>query len=385
MNTNFDDIAPYTDEEALEAIARLANHRYTGLVSKYIFPDKPYNYLKNLLKEVKSVDEFQEIVMGQAVGWVLDNTTEGFTYEGIENVKQFGDRKFLVMSNHRDIVLDPALTQYVFLHNQIPLTQIAVGDNLLASKTVEYILRSNRMIKVIRGISARELYLSSQILSKYIRDAVTSGSSSVWIAQRQGRTKNGVDITEQGLLKMFDMSGTKSFKENFMELNIVPFSISYEYEPCDVRKAREILISRTEKYVKKKNEDMHSIMMGIRQKKGHIHLCIGRPLTEEEIEAASLCDKNDRYSGIRHAVDRRVIEGYRLWKTNYMAYDLLYGTERFKDQYTAEDVEKFQAYTEHRLNKVEKALDRDELRKIFYGIYANPIVSKDNFQQGIWK
>ena len=385
MNTNFDDIAPYTDEEALEAIARLANHRYTGLVSKYIFPDKPYNYLKNLLKEVKSVDEFQEIVMGQAVGWVLDNTTEGFTYEGIENVKQFGDRKFLVMSNHRDIVLDPALTQYVFLHNQIPLTQIAVGDNLLASKTVEYILRSNRMIKVIRGISARELYLSSQILSKYIRDAVTSGSSSVWIAQRQGRTKNGVDITEQGLLKMFDMSGTKSFKENFMELNIVPFSISYEYEPCDVRKAREILISRTEKYVKKKNEDMHSIMMGIRQKKGHIHLCIGRPLTEEEIEAASLCDKNDRYSGIRHAVDRRVIEGYRLWKTNYMAYDLLYGTERFKGQYTTEDVEKFQAYTEHRLNKVEKALDRDELRKIFYGIYANPIVSKDNFQQGIWK
>ena len=385
MNTNFDDIAPYTDEEALEAIARLANHRYTGLVSKYIFPDKPYNYLKNLLKEVKSVDEFQEIVMGQAVGWVLDNTTEGFTYEGIENVKQFGDRKFLVMSNHRDIVLDPALTQYVFLHNQIPLTQIAVGDNLLASKTVEYILRSNRMIKVIRGISARELYLSSQILSKYIRDAVTSGSSSVWIAQRQGRTKNGVDITEQGLLKMFDMSGTKSFKENFMELNIVPFSISYEYEPCDVRKAREILISRTEKYVKKKNEDMHSIMMGIRQKKGHIHLCIGKPLTDEEIEAASLCDKNDRYSGIRHAVDRRVIEGYRLWKTNYMAYDLLYGTERFKDQYTSEDVEKFQAYTEHRLNKVEKALDRDELRKIFYGIYANPIVSKDNFQQGIWK
>lgn len=384
-NKEFDGIAPYTDEEALEAIAKLSNNRYIGLISKYIFPDKPYSYLRDTLRQVRSVDEFQQIVMGQAVNWVIDNSTEGFTYEGIENIKALGDVKFLVMSNHRDIVLDPALTQYVFLQNDIPMTEIAVGDNLLSSKTVEYILRSNRMIKVIRGISARELYLSSQILSKYIRQTITSGKSSVWIAQRQGRTKNGVDITEQGLLKMFDMSGEKGFKENFMELNIVPFSISYEYEPCDVRKAREILISRTEKYVKKKNEDMHSIIMGIRQKKGHVHLCIGKPLTEAEIEAASLCDKNDRYSGIRHAVDRRVIEGYKLWKTNYICYDMVNNTDKYADKYTSEDVEKFVAYMEHRLNKVERSLDRAELKDIFLRIYANPIISKENFEQGIWK
>lgn len=381
----FDGIAPYTDEEALEAIAKLSSNKYIGLISKYIFPDKPYSYLRDTLRQVRSVDEFQQIVMGQAVNWVIDNSTEGFTYEGIENVQALGDKKFLVMSNHRDIVLDPALTQYVFLHSGIPMTEIAVGDNLLSSKVVEYILRSNRMIKVIRGISARELYLSSQILSKYIRQTITSGKSSVWIAQRQGRTKNGIDITEQGLLKMFDMSGEKGFKENFMELNIVPFSISYEYEPCDVRKAREILISRTEKYVKKKNEDMHSIIMGIRQKKGHVHLCIGKPLTEAEIEAASLCDKNDRYSGIRHAVDRRVIEGYKLWKTNYICYDMVTGTDKYSDKYTREDVEKFVAYMEHRLNKVERSLNREDLKDIFLHIYANPVISKENFEQGIWK
>lgn len=381
----FDGIAPYTDEEALEAIAKLSCNKYIGLISKYIFPDKPYSYLRDTLRQVRSVDEFQQIVMGQAVNWVIDNSTEGFTYEGIENVQALGDKKFLVMSNHRDIVLDPALTQYVFLHSGIPMTEIAVGDNLLSSKVVEYILRSNRMIKVIRGISARELYLSSQILSKYIRQTITSGKSSVWIAQRQGRTKNGIDITEQGLLKMFDMSGEKGFKENFMELNIVPFSISYEYEPCDVRKAREILISRTEKYVKKKNEDMHSIIMGIRQKKGHVHLCIGKPLTEAEIEAASLCDKNDRYSGIRHAVDRRVIEGYKLWKTNYICYDMVTGTDKYSDKYTREDVEKFVAYMEHRLNKVERSLNREDLKDIFLHIYANPVISKENFEQGIWK
>ena len=152
------------------------------------------------------------------------------------------------------------------------------------------------MIKVIRGISARELYLSSKTLSKYIRLTITSGTSSVWIAQREGRTKDGWDTTEQGLLKMFDMSGEKSFEENFRELNIIPMSISYEYEPCDARKARELYIKQTEgKYVKKPREDMHSILTGIGQRKGHIHLNIGKALTDEEIARAAACRPSGTY------------------------------------------------------------------------------------------
>jgi hypothetical protein len=285
-----------------------------------------------------------------------------------------------MMSNHRDIILDPAITQYVSHKNGIPMSEICVGDNLLSEKVVEKLLRSNRMIKVIRGISARELYLSSQLLSKYIRQTITSGKSSVWIAQRQGRTKDGIDITEQGLLKMFDMSGTGTFVENFEELNIVPLSISYEYEPCDFRKAREILISRSQKYVKGPKEDMHSIMTGIRQQKGNVHLNIGVPLTHEEIEAASHCDKNDRYQMIRHAVDIRVVEGYHLWKTNYVAYDIVNGTTKYSDHYGPEDVESFKAYTEHKLRRTERGLDRDEIRKIFLGIYANPVATKEKFK-----
>ena len=382
QENEFDSICPYNDEEAVKALNKVANHPAVLVISEYLFPDEKPTYLRNALKQVRSIDDFQEAVMNKAVQWCIDNTIRNFSYDGISYIKGLKG-KFLAMSNHRDIILDPAITQMVFLKNGIPLTEICVGDNLIKdSKTVEYLLRSNRMIRVIRGISARELYLSSQMLSRYIRQAITTGKASIWLAQRQGRTKDGIDTTEQGLLKMLDMSGTGSFQENFSELNIVPLSISYEYEPCDIRKAREILISRTRKYVKTHNEDMHSIVMGIRQEKGNVHLNFGLPLTVEEIEYASRCDKNDRYQYIRHAVDKRVIAGYRLWKTNYIAYDMVNHTYKYTDLYKPEDVESFTEYTEHQLDKVEKKLSRDELRDIFLRIYANPVSSKEKLAVG---
>ena len=380
--SEFESICPYNDEEAVAALNKVANHPAVLAISEYLFPDQPVTYLRNALKSVRSIDEFQEVVMNNAVTWCIDHTVHNFSYDGISYIKGIRG-KFLAMSNHRDIILDPAITQLVFYRNGIPMTEICVGDNLIKqSKTVEYLLRSNRMIKVIRGISARDLYLSSQMLSRYIRQTITSGKASIWLAQRQGRTKDGIDTTEQGLLKMLDMSGEKSFQENFMELNIVPLSISYEYEPCDIRKAREILISRTRKYVKSHHEDMHSIVMGIRQKKGNVHLNFGLPLTYDEIEVASKCDKNDRYQAIRHAVDKRVIAGYHLWKTNYIAYDLVGRGNKYSDLYGPEDVESFKAYMEHRLDKVEKRLDRDELRNIFLHIYSNPVLSKERLASG---
>jgi len=373
----FNDIAPFNDEEASAALARVANHPNVPWISKFLFPDKPETLLRDILRNIHSVDQFQDVVMSQAIEWVIANTVRNFSYDGVSKVLDTS-KKYLFVSNHRDIILDPAFMQIVLHRNQLPYTQIAVGDNLLKHKTVELLIRSNRMIKVIRGISARELYLSSQLLSKYIRETITSGQSSVWIAQRQGRTKDGIDITEQGLLKMFDMSGTKDFVQNFMELNLVPLSISYEYEPCDILKARELLISQSQKYVKGEFEDLQSIMQGIRQPKGNVHINIGDPLTEEEIREASYCDKNDRYQLIRHAVDRRVISGYQLWKTNYMAYDIVNGNGKYAAEYTPEELEAFKAYLEVQLGSVEPQLDRAALRDILLHIYSNPVVSKEN-------
>lgn len=373
----FTDISPYTDAEAVVALGKLADHPAVVEVSKAIFPDKEPEFLRKILKSVKSIDEFQILVMNKAVEWVLSTTAHNFSYDGIGNLKKING-KFLAMSNHRDIILDPAITQVVLYRNAIPMTEIAVGSNLLTNKYIEYLIRSNRMIKVIRGINARQLYLSSQVLSKYIRECITSGRSSIWIAQREGRAKDGIDTTEQGLLKMLDMSGTADFTTNFEELNIVPLSISYEYEPCDILKARERLISRTQKYVKGSREDLISIMTGIEQQKGNIHLNIGSPLTHDEIEAASCCNKNDCYQAIRHAVDVRIIEGYKLWKTNYIGYDMVNHTFKYRDKYTPEDVAQFTDYVEHQLDKVEKSLCRADLRDIFLRIYANPVVSLEN-------
>jgi len=373
--SEFESISPYTDEEAVIALGKLADHPLLSEFSTKFFPDQSPDFLKTILKNVKSIDEFQVLVMSKFVEWVLERTVHNFSYDGISNIDP--QKRFLALSNHRDIIFDPAITQLVLFRNGIPLTEIAVGDNLVSSQTIEYLLRSNRMIKVVRGITARELYLSSQMLSKYIRLNITEQRSSIWLAQRQGRTKNGYDVTEQGLLKMLDMSGSSDFQKNFEELNIIPMSISYEYEPCDILKARELVISRKQKYVKAEGEDLNSILVGIQQPKGNVHLNIGLPLTSEEIAEAALCDKNDRYQLIRHAVDKRVIEGYRLWKTNYIAYDLVNQSYKYSHLYEPADVEQFVTYMQHQLDTVEPEINRADLRRIFLEIYSNPVVSKE--------
>ncbi len=373
--SEFESISPYSDAEAAEALNQLADHALLSEACKYFFPDQSPDFLKNLLKSIKTIDEFQILVMSKFVEWALEHTARNFSYDGISNIDK--DKKFLALSNHRDIILDPAITQLVLYRNGIPMTEIAVGDNLITSKTIERLIRSNRMIKVMRGISARELYLSSQLLSRYIRLNITEQRSSIWLAQRQGRTKNGYDITEQGLLKMLDMSGKSDFLQNFKELNIIPMSISYEYEPCDIPKARELVISKKRKYVKAEGEDLNSIMVGITQQKGNIHLNIGKPLTEDEIAEAAKCDKNDRYQLIRHAVDLRVIEGYKLWKNNYVAFDIVNNSFKYSHLYDPCDVEKFVTYMEHQMETVEKDINKEDLRRIFLDIYANPVVTKE--------
>ena len=373
--TEFESISPYTDAEAAEALSKLAEFPLLSHVSQQFFPEESPEFLKNILKQIKTIDEFQVLVMQKFVRWVIEHTARNFSYDGISNIDP--QKKFLALSNHRDIILDPAITQLVLYRNGIPMTEIAVGDNLITNQTIEWLIRSNRMIKVVRGISARELYLSSQLLSKYIRLNITEQRSSIWLAQRQGRTKNGYDITEQGLLKMLDMSGKADFKTNFEELNIIPMSISYEIEPCDVLKARELVISRKRKYVKAEGEDFKSIVTGIMQQKGDIHLNIGKPLTSEEIEQASLCDKNDRYQLIRHAVDLRVIDGYKLFKNNYIAYDIANHSFKYSHMYEKADLEQFVTYMEHQLDTVEPEVNREDLRRIFIDIYANPVVTKE--------
>lgn len=375
----FADICPYTDEQARAAIAKLAEAPFIEPLSKTVFPDRDPSFLKSVLLQMQTVDQFQQTVILGCINWVIKTSVKEFTFDGVENLKKI-DGRYLSLSNHRDIVVDPAFIQYVMHINGLETSQLCAGDNLLINPYVDLLIRSNKMIKVIRGVSARELYQSSMLLSRYIRKTVTSGESSVWIAHREGRAKNGIDTTEQGILKMFDMSGSGDFARDFKELRLLPLSISYEYEPCDILKARELYLRKVqEKYVKGPDEDFNSIMTGIRQWKGNVHLSICEPVTDAEIDAAAALTKNERYQSLKHAIDRRIILGYKLWKNNYIAYDIVNGGSKYASRYDAEEKAAFESYIEKQLSTVEPELPRDEIRDILLKIYSNPVQSREEF------
>lgn len=259
----FNDIRPYKDDEIQAAMHRIAESPHISNIASYLYPGIDVNMFKQLLMSCSTVDDFQKKVMRNVVQKIVSGTMKNLTHSGTENFKE--GRRYLLISNHRDIVLDSAVIQFLLNENGVPTTESAVGDNLITSPFIEDVIRSNKMIKVIRSTSPRELYMVSKTLSEYIRTNISQSNSSVWIAQRNGRTKDGLDMTEQGLLKMFDMSGKGDFANDFAELNIMPTSISYEYEPCDILKAVELFIKKRQKYIKGKDEDLNSIITGIMQ------------------------------------------------------------------------------------------------------------------------
>ena len=375
--TKFDDIRPYNDSEVHPALERIVANPLFSNVAQYLFPGQDENMFRQLLLSCNSKEDFQVKVMSQIVAKILQGTAKELTFSGLEHFK--GGKKHLIVSNHRDIVLDSAIIQLILHQHGVETTEIAVGDNLITSSFIEDITRSNKMIKVIRSSNPREVYTTSKVLSEYIRYNVASQKSSVWIAQRNGRTKDGIDITEQGLLKMFDMSGSGDFVKDFAELSILPTSISYEFEPCDIQKAVEMYVSRRQKYVKAEGEDLKSILTGIMQPKGNIHIAFNEPVSLEEIQEASQLDKNEKFKAICTAMDRRIVAEYKLWGNNYIAYDMLNATNEYASMYTAEQKAAFEGYMAAQLASVKLPdIDMVELKEIFLSIYANPVVGKKN-------
>jgi len=272
-------------------------------------------------------------------------------------------------------MLDSAILQAILFETGLSTSEMAVGDNLITDPLLEDIARVNKMIKVVRNTNPREIYASSVLLSEFIRKRVSNEESSVWIAQRNGRTKDGFDLTEQGLLKMLDMSGNGNFTKDFSELSIVPVSVSYEYEPCDILKARELYISKRQKYIKSEGEDLNSILTGIMQYKGGIHFNFCKLISEEEIQGCSLMEKNERFKSLGEIMDRKILSTFHLWPNNFIAYDLLNSCSRFSDRYTEIQKQKFQEYVAFKIADSEG--DIKELEEIFLSIYANPIISKE--------
>ena len=260
---------------------------------------------------------------------------------------------------------------YILHSNGHKIGEITFGSNLMRGQMVIDIGKSNKMFKVERGGTPRQMYLNSLHLSDYIRYAITEKGESVWIAQRNGRTKDGIDRTDQGLIKMFGLSGGKDRVQALAELNIVPVSVSYEWESCDILKALELYASRDGKpYVKKPGEDLNSILTGITQPKGRVHIELCEPISAQDLSSipSDYADAQFRHS-VADLMDKRICSAYRLYPNAYIAHDLRSGKAENSDHYTQEQ---YDAFVNH-MAQLDKYGSDPVLRDIFLGIYSNPI------------
>ena len=372
-NPKFDDIRPYYEDEIPAAMKRIAASSSFPLLSSYVYPDEAVKDVRERVAGFKTVREFQQETMSLMNKRVIDLTISDFSCTGLERLSK--DKSYLYVSNHRDIVLDSSLLQYFLNANGYDTTEITFGANLMMNQLVVDIGKSNKMFKVERpGGNIKEFYKGSKHLSEYIRYVIKEKKQSVWIAQRNGRTKDGNDSTDQGIIKMFCLSEPEDKIKALADLHIVPVSISYEWESCDILKALELYESQYTKYTKKPGEDLNSILTGIIQYKGQVHIEICQPISKAELRSLDSLTKNEYHKAVASLIDSRIHTAYRLYPNNYIAHDIRYGNTRYQDMYTAEQRMAF----EHHLSKLDKydTCDMEQLRDIFLGIYSNPVDNK---------
>lgn len=373
----YKDIAPYDDcdfKQQMEIM--LADPGFEHAI-RYVIPDVDFPQLRENLRKLDNKEDFQKLVMSNILLMLEKNTTAGVTETGIENFDP--QKAALFITNHRDIVLDASFLGLAMIRRGLPAQEVALGDNLLIYEWIERLVRLNKGIIVKRNLRMTKALEAAKQLSGYIHYCIQRKNKSVWIAKRQGRAKDSNDVTQDSVLKMLALAGESSnVAEKLMELNIIPTSISYEYDPNDYLKAKEFLSKRRDPEFKKcQRDDLLSMETGILQFKGRVHFSIGHPINPE---LEKLVAVNDKAEIIRHAceiIDRAIHLGYEIYPVNYIAFDNVNHTDRFKSHYTANDVEEFNRYIDRQLDKVDlpdiTAEERTFMRESIFRMYANPL------------
>jgi hypothetical protein len=369
QNNEFDDIRAYDDRDVKPAIERLLNEPMFMKASRYLHPTWSDDIVRSQFSKIKTIRDFQGSVIHASVNSVIQNSTNGLEHSGLENIPK--DKACLIISNHRDIVLDSAFLNLILFDNQYETTRIAIGDNLLIYPWITDVVKLNRSFVVKRGLPRNEMVLASRKLSAYIRYSITKENTSVWIAQREGRSKDGNDRTHPGLLKMLGISGPEGFYEKYKDLNIVPLSISYEFDPCDGLKTMELIGKASQTYKKSKEDDLKSMYTGIIGMKGRVHYAFNEILDEEIKAIADTAQKSDQLDVFADLVDEYIITSYRLWPNNFIAYDLLNGSEQFADKYDYGEMILFKDYMNEKLGSV--SVQGPDAVRIFLEMYANPV------------
>ena len=371
--TKYEDIQPYRGERFEKAKVNLMDKKeFIGafaymLTGNFASIEPMVGAIEKALVDVHSYDDFQhKVTAGFFIPAILENSTTGFSVSGGDNLDK--NKGYLFISNHRDIILDCTLLDYALKQKNLPLCEMAVGDNLMVNQLVEDLFRMNGGIIIKRNLPMREKYLESIRISEYFVETVSEENKSIWVAQKSGRSKDGRDLTQSAIIKMLYLSKKKegcSFSELIKKCNIVPVAISYQYDPNDINKGREEVTKEHNdgKYEKKKYEDLISMVKGLRCQKGQVHVSIGNPLegeynSPEEVAAA---------------IDREIHLNYRLFDTNYLAYDVLEGGDRFKDHYATLDRNEFLSKFAHL---------SEDVRSFVLNTYANPVRMMLEAKQG---
>jgi hypothetical protein len=391
MPKEFDEIRPYEAEEMQQAFEGLLNDRQFSLMLKGFAPWLPKSVRNGVLRlafiGVKTPLDFQKRFMRPIVRYIIRKHTDGLTFDDsqLRECSHPGER-YTFVSNHRDIVLDSAFLDVLLIAAGYPTTvEIGIGDNLLIYPWIKRLVRMNKAFTVRRGLTAHEMMRSSQLMSSYIHYAVTKKQENIWIAQREGRAKDSDDRTQDSVLKMLAMGGTAdsgSPVDSLRELNIVPLTISYEYDPCDYLKAQEMQQKRDDPtYKKSRQDDLDNMKTGIFGYKGRVHYHCAGPVNSW-IDRLSDLPKKDFFTAMAHQIDKDIHLGYKAFPGNYIAIDRLSGTSLYADKYTEEQVATFDQYIEGQLAKVTiPHPDVDFLREKMLLMYANPIRNRNQATQ----
>jgi 1-acyl-sn-glycerol-3-phosphate acyltransferase len=372
----FDAIRPFYDAEINEGIRSSINHPMMKALMNFTFPEMPDEVWKEQLLKTHSIRDFQCNFIYQSVQRVLAKSSDGLTTSGFEKLEK--NTAYLFISNHRDIILDTSLLNASLFTHGLVMTASAIGDNLVKKSFLLTLSKLNRNFIVQRGLPPRELLQSSKLMSEYIGQLLLRENRSVWIAQREGRTKDGNDATHPGVLKMLAMgSDEENLMDYFKKIKVVPVSISYEYDPTDALKMPQLMAeANNEVYIKEKNEDFITLLSGIMGQKKRIHIHIGDVLDRElDVIAAENDNSNKQIQALAQAIDDSILSSYKLWPTNYIAYDILHKTNQFADFYTENEKQLFERRLEIKIDQ-----NNPVALEGFLNMYANPVVNKLRYQ-----
>ena len=384
MSNEFDEIRPYEAGEMQQAFDELINDRQFSLVLKGFVPWLPKSVRNGLLKlafiGVKTPLDFQQRFMKPVVKWIIRKHTDGCTFDE-KMLPRDKSLRYTFVSNHRDIVLDSAFLDVMLVDAGYPTTvEIGIGDNLLIYPWIKRLVRMNKAFTVRRGLSLRETMAASQLMSRYIHHAVTEKKENIWIAQREGRAKDSSDHTQDAVLKMLAMGNSATSglpADKLRDLNIVPLTISYEYDPCDYLKAQEFQQKRDNPAFKKsRQDDLDNMKTGIFGYKGRVHYQCADCINTWLDELGSL-PRNEFYAELSRRMDRELHRNYRLYPCNYIALDELNGNRDHAEHYTDADKQRFEKYLAGQLAKI-TIPNKDEafLRERMLTMYANPVRNK---------